>query len=79
MSCKDSKHEFSLQLIDKIEKFKRDNGVLPTETKQISIKEREDSPAYYKKIADSTYIIWYGLSLGESRTYYSDKKIWLEW
>ena len=58
MSCKDSKHEFSLQLIDKIEKFKRDNGVLPTETKQIGIKEREDSPAYYKKITDSTYIIW---------------------
>jgi hypothetical protein len=76
ISCQDVKHEYSLRLIEQIEQFKKEKKKLPLNLSEIEIQEKEDSPAYYQKESDSTYIIWYGTALGESKTYYSKKQKW---
>jgi hypothetical protein len=76
MSCEDSKYKIGVQAINKIEDFRRKNHALPQYLGQIGIEETESGPIYYQLTTDSTYTIWYGLSLGESRTYDSKTKKW---
>ena len=76
VSCKDVKFEYSLQLIEQIEQYKKEKKKLPLNLDEIGIQEKENSPAFYEKESDSTYIIWYGTTLGESKTYYSKSQKW---
>ncbi len=64
------------QVITKIEIYKKQNGVLPTSLSNIGIKEKEEGPLYYQKKDSIIYIVWFGTSEGESKTYYSDTKKW---
>lgn len=63
-------------LSNKIEMYKIKKGRLPNTLSDIGFIEKEEGPLYYKKIDSSNYIIWFGTSLGESKTYYSDTKKW---
>lgn len=76
ISCKDVRYEYSLQLIQQVEQYKKEKKRLPFNLDEIGIQEKEDSPAHYKKESDSTYIIWYGTTLGESKTYFSKTQRW---
>ncbi len=74
-SC-DDKQSIAGETILKIERYKARTGHLPKNLTPIGIKETEEGPVYYEKQTDSTYIVRYGLSLGESSTYNSATKTW---
>ncbi len=64
------------KLIERIEKFKQERGSLPNSLTEIGIEETESGPLYYQKEDSLNYIIFFGTSLGESKTYYSNIKKW---
>lgn len=64
------------RVIARIEQYKERMGVLPDSLADVGIREEADYPLYYQKIADDRYQLWFGTSLGESMTYYSDSKRW---
>lgn len=60
-----------------LEQFRAEHKRLPNSLKEIGVEEQEGKDAlYYDKKDSSRYIIWFGVSLGESKTYYSDNKQW---
>jgi hypothetical protein len=63
-------------LILHIENYKKQTDSLPMSLKDLGIRETEKGPLYYRRKDSNTYIIWFGTILGESKTYYSDKKKW---
>jgi hypothetical protein len=79
-SCefKNEQHEYAEMLIEKIETFKQVNNRLPKDVSQLGLTEKMDSPAFYQIQTDSTYMVWYGLSVGESKVYRSSTKKWTE-
>lgn len=76
ISCENNHHKLGVEVITKIEDFRKNNHKLPLVLEEIGIKETESGPIYYELKNDSTYIIWYGLTLGESRTYNSATRKW---
>ena len=68
--------EYAEMLIEKVETFKTKNKRLPKNVSEFGLTEFMDSPAFYQLETDSTYIVWYGLSLGESKIYKSSTKKW---
>lgn len=77
-SCnfKNEEQQYAEELIKKVESFRKINNRIPENVSEIGILEEMDSPAFYQKKNDSTYIIWYGLSVGESNVYNSLTKEW---
>lgn len=65
-------------VIQKVEAFKIEKGRLPNSEPEMNLKVEMDSPAFYEKRTDSTYVVWYGIGLGDSRVFYSDSKTWRE-
>jgi len=65
-------------LIEKIQKFVDANGRSPYSLTEIGVEEVMGGRGalFYEKKGDLNYIVWYGTSLGESETYYSDNKRW---
>lgn len=77
-SCCDTfceREKYAKSLIQKVENYKIEFGLYPENLEVFNIKESEDSPAFYEKTSDSTYIIWYGLGF-ESKVYNSKTKKW---
>lgn len=62
------------EIILRIESFQFKEKRLPNSLAEIGI-EGEDE-LFYNKYDSVHYMIWYGTSLGESVTYYSDSKKW---
>ncbi|WBL23864.1 hypothetical protein [Zunongwangia sp. HRR-M8] len=79
-SCdlKNENQEYAEMLIEKVETFKKKNKRLPKNVSEFGFTEFIDSPAFYELETDSTYIVWYGLSVGESKIYRSSTKKWSE-
>lgn len=79
-SCefKNERQEYAEMLIEKVETFKINNNRLPKDVSELGLTEKMDSPAFYQIKSDSTYMIWYGLSVGESKVYRSATKKWTE-
>ena len=65
-------------LVNKIESFRIKNGNLPTSLSDIGVKESEGGPLFYEKRDSINFMVWFGTSLGESKTYYSNSKKWEE-
>lgn len=63
-------------LIEKIEKFRKQNKRLPKNVSELGLIEEMDSPAFYQLENDTNYYVWYGLSVGESIVYRSSTKEW---
>lgn len=70
------REEYAQMIIEKVEQFESRNYRLPNNVSEIGLTEMENSPAFYENTSDSTYKVWYGLSLGESRTYNSETQEW---
>lgn len=66
------------RIASKIEKFKNIHGRLPISLEEIGVIEGDNADAIYYLRQDSTgnYMLWFGSSLGESITYYSDSGDW---
>jgi hypothetical protein len=79
-SCEfnNERQEYAEMLIEKVEAFKKENDRLPKDVSELGLIEKMDSPAFYQIQTDSTYMIWYGLSVGESKVYRSETKKWTE-
>lgn len=75
-SCTDNKQKLGEEIIAKIETYKKTIGHLPNNLKDIGIIEKEEGPIYYKWQNDSTYMIYYGVGLGESMVYDFKNKQW---
>lgn len=78
-SCRNSDKSLIKQgnkLVEKVEEYKKDTGKLPSELKDLGIKETMEGPLFYEKKDSINYIIWFGTTLGESMIYYSDTKEW---
>ena len=77
-SCefKNDRQEYAEMLIEKVETFKKTNNRLPKNVTELGLTEKMDSPAFYQMETDTTYIVWFGLSVGESKTYKSSTKKW---
>ena len=61
---------------EKVEVYKIKNGRLPNSLTDIGEIDSEEGPIYYDKVDSITYMISFGLSLGESETYSSKTKKW---
>jgi hypothetical protein len=62
-----------------IEAFRKANGRLPNSLAEMGIYEDESGPVYYRKQDDQNYIVYFGLSLGESETYDSRTRKWSDY
>lgn len=60
-------------IIQNIEDFRQKKGRLPNSLVELEI---YDDELFYNKWDTTNYILWYGTSLGESVTYYSDSRKW---
>ena len=79
-SCEfnNERQDYAEMLIEKIETFKTKNNRLPKDLSELGLIEKMDSPAFYQIQTDSTYMVWFGLSIGESKVYRSATKKWTE-
>jgi len=75
-SVENDREKYAKAIIEKVEKFKTEKNRLPKNVSEIGLTELEDSKAFYEKKTDSTYIVYFGLSLGESKTYNSSTRKW---
>lgn len=64
------------QDIVRIEAFRAGHGRLPDSFAEIGVQEDESGPVYYKKQNETSYIVWYGMRLGESEIYDSQTREW---
>ena len=79
-SCCDiicERQKYAELIIEKVELYKKENNRLPNTLKDIGIEYREDM-AFYGKISDDEYEVWYGTYLGVSKIYNSKTKSWRE-
>ena len=76
ISCQSENEKYADNIINKVEDFKKQNGRLPNEVSEIGLEEWENSLAFYQKKSDSTYVVWIGLGLGESKIYNSETGKW---
>jgi|SRR5579859_209091 len=74
------KQRLGEEIVRKIESFRVAQTRLPESLDEIGIevKSLSDPPVYYRKESPDRYIVWYGLSLGESMTYDSATRKWEE-
>lgn len=64
-------------IIYKIEHYVQLNDTLPPNLLVLGINDTNDSfPFYYETFGCNNYILSFGLSIDESKTYYSDSKKW---
>ena len=66
------------EVVRRVENFRTIHQKLPESLTEIGIevKSESDPPVYYRKESSDHYIVWYGLSLGESMTYDSATRKW---
>jgi hypothetical protein len=63
-------------LVEKIETFKTKNGRLPNSLEDIGMEEKDGDVVYYTKKDSLHYIVFFGVSMDESKIYFSDSKRW---
>jgi hypothetical protein len=74
-SC-DNREQIGNDAVKKIEDYRLKNNRLPETLNDIGLEEKNEGVIYYRKESTTDYIVWYGLTLGESRTYDSKTKKW---
>ena len=80
-SCCDilcERQEHAELIIEKVEKFKQDKGRLPEDLTEIGLDDTQMHLSFYQLTSDTTYMVWYGLGVGESKIYRSETKKWTE-
>lgn len=63
------------EIIQKIEIFKNESNRLPDDLSELGILDNEDQRIFYRRDGKN-YIIWFGMSLGESGLYDSRIQKW---
>jgi len=73
--CK--REKYAQEIIQKTENFKQEKGYYPKDLSEIGLMETEDSKAYYIKVSDNEFEVWYAIGF-ESKIYNSKTKKWKE-
>ncbi len=76
LACTPNKQKLGNELITKVESYQNTHHQLPQSISELGMQEKEEGPIYYLKQTDTSYIVWYGLEVGESKTYSSVTKQW---
>ena len=71
-----TQQEYAIMLIKEVETFKKVNKRLPKDVTELGLTELMASPAFYIMDSDSTYMVWYGVSIGESNVFRSITNKW---
>lgn len=67
----------SAPIIKRIDEYKMNKGFYPKKLSDTGLPEPDESgPIYYQLQDSNTYIIWFGMELGESVIYDSRTKNW---
>ncbi|MEM6432162.1 MAG: hypothetical protein AAF708_23190 [Deinococcota bacterium] len=66
------------QIIQKVDAYLEHHSTLPTSVSDLGLTASETSPAYYRKLTEGHYQVWFGTSLGESVVYDSQTERWEE-
>jgi hypothetical protein len=74
----DSKQRKGEDAVRQIEEFRQSHHRLPSSLSEIGIEDSEADPIYYNRVDDRNYCVWYGTTLGESVTYESTKRAWID-
>ena len=74
--CERQKH--AELIIEKVEKFKDEQGRLPHDVTEIGLDDKQMHLSFYEQTSDTTYMVWYGLGVGDSKVYRSETKKWKE-
>lgn len=65
------------EIVGKIECYMKINGTPPNSLFDVGINDYDDFyPFYYEKIGCCNYILSFGISIDESKIYYSDSRRW---
>jgi|SRR5690606_10452801 len=73
--CK--RQEYAENLILKIEAFKIKEKRFPVDVSELGLSESENSPAFYQKMDETSFEVWYAVGF-ESKIYNSKTKKWRE-
>lgn len=68
------RENYAQELVTRVEDYKQENKKLPVSVEELGLEDVENTMAFNEKTSDSTYIIWYGTSLGSSLVYRSETK-----
>ena len=63
------------EVVSLVEAFRTTHSYLPERLKDIGVNEA-DLNVFYRKVSDQEYEVWFGTSVGESKTYNSLTKKW---
>lgn len=65
-------------ILDRVEIYKQEKGILPNSLSDIGIKENEntENEIKYQRQDTTHFYIWLGISSEESKFYYSDSRKW---
>jgi hypothetical protein len=66
------------RLISGIEAFQRAHGRLPAELSELNKDAVQQGKLFYQMCDETSYVVWFGTTLGESMTYHSKSRDWLE-
>lgn len=64
------------QYVAKINKYYLAKGKLPNSLSEVGGMDSEEGPIYYERKDTSSFILWFGTTVGESITYRSTTKSW---
>lgn len=59
-----------------LETYRQQHGRYPDSMSQVGFAETEEGPLHYDRKSETAYILWYGLTLGESRVFNSMDRQW---
>jgi len=63
------------EIVARVESFRKSHAHLPDTLQEVGMDE-EHLNVFYRKMSEDEYIVWFGLTLGESETYSSLTKKW---
>ena len=62
------------EVITAVDSFRSRTGSLPDNLEELGFKDPESLEVYYQKKNESSYVVWFGTTLGESAIYESSTK-----
>jgi hypothetical protein len=65
-------------LVEKVEKYKLENGKLPETVSELHLKSEMGEGPYYEKIDSLKYIVYFNIGFDDMFMYNSETNIWKE-
>jgi hypothetical protein len=66
----------SKSIMGAVERYHQHHGLYPASLAEAGITEIMEGPIYYQRESESSYRLWFGTHLGESRTFDSTERFW---